>query len=137
MHWSDQNVISRYCLNISILYTSYDLSDNQNMVAIKQDMCHKAICMLATFRPCNPLKPNSCKSFMYLYIAHRFERLRAVDTSYNNLLRKIWNLPHHCHTAILHCTCVGNVQSICSCVQTTSQCMACITNYSTNITLQL
>ena len=28
--------------------------------------------------------------------------IRSLETAYNNLIRKIWNLPRRCHTAILH-----------------------------------
>ena len=34
----------------------------------------------------------------------------SLETAYNNLIRKIWYLPRHCHTAILHC--VVRVSSI-------------------------
>ena len=28
--------------------------------------------------------------------------IRSLETAFNNLLRRIWNLPRRCHTAILH-----------------------------------
>ena len=38
------------------------------------------------------------------------KKIRALETAFNNILRKIWRLPRQCHTRILHC--VAGVQSL-------------------------
>ena len=87
---------------------SHELSDNPDIIAIRQDMCRKANHMLATFRCCNPVtKTKLMQSFcMSLYGSSLWKtsstELRSLETARNNLLRKIWNLPKQCHTAILH-----------------------------------
>ena len=37
-------------------------------------------------------------------------QLRPLEVTFNNLLGKIWKLPRHCHTSILHC--IGSLQSL-------------------------
>ena len=95
---------------------SCDLLDNLDITAIKQDMCRKANHMLATFRPCDPftktkLMQGFCLSLYgsLLWMASSKE-LHSLEVAYNNLLRRIWNLPCNCHTDILHR--VGGVNSI-------------------------
>ena len=34
--------------------------------------------------------------------------LQSLEIAYNNILRKIWRLPRHCHTSILHCVSSGS-----------------------------
>ena len=36
--------------------------------------------------------------------------LRSLEVTFNNLLRKIWKSPWHCHTSILHC--ISSLQSL-------------------------
>ena len=31
-------------------------------------------------------------------------KLKSLEVTFNNILRKIWRLPRRCHTGILHCT---------------------------------
>ena len=85
-----------------------DLSDDLDIIAVKQGMCHKANHMLTIFRPCDPYtKTKLMQSFcLSLYGASLWTAsspdLQSLETAYNNLLRKIWNLPRCCHSAILH-----------------------------------
>ena len=86
---------------------SSDLSDNLDVIAAKQSMCCKAYHMLTIFRSCDPktktkLTQNFCLSLYgaSLWTASLPE-IRSLETAYNNLIRKIWNLPRRCHTAIL------------------------------------
>ena len=87
---------------------SSDLSDNLDIIAVKQGMCRKANHMLTIFRPCDPVtKTKLMQSFcLSLYGASLWmassHQIQSLETAYNNLLRKIWNLPRRCHTAILH-----------------------------------
>ena len=95
---------------------SNDLSDNPDIIVVKQSMSHKANHMLTVFRSCDPhTKSKLMQSFclsLYgsaLWVASSSE-LHSLAVFFNNILRKIWSLPHHCHTAILHC--VGGLQGI-------------------------
>ena len=87
---------------------SSDLSDNLDVFAVKQGMCRKANHMLTIFRSCDPkTKTKLMQSFcLSLYGASLWmassPEIRSLETAYNNLIRKIWNLPRRCHTAILH-----------------------------------
>ena len=64
--------------------------------------------MLTIFRPCDPYtKTKLMQSFcLSLYGASLWmassPEIQSLETAYNNLLRRIWNLPRRCHTAILH-----------------------------------
>ena len=87
---------------------SSDLSDDLDVIAVRQGMCRKANHMLTIFRSCDTnTKTKLMQSFclsLYgasLQMASSFE-IWSLETSYNNLLRKIWNLSCCCHTAILH-----------------------------------
>ena len=95
---------------------SNDLSDNPDIIAVKQSMCRKANHMLTVFGSCDPhtkckLMQSFCLSLYgsALWAASSSE-LHSLAVSFNNILRKIWGLPRRCHTAILHC--VGGLQGI-------------------------
>ena len=63
---------------------THNFNDDEDIASAIKDMCCKANCMLHTFACCDPIvKTHLFSSFC--------------------LLRKIWSLPRHCHTAILHC----------------------------------
>ena len=53
---------------------------------------------------CFPLSAPSRFS-QALYMAQRCgaPALRSLETTFSNILRKIWGLPRTCHTGILHC----------------------------------
>ena len=94
---------------------SSDLSDNLDVIAVKQGMYCKANHMLTIFKSCDPnTKTKVTQSFclsLYgasLWMAYSPE-IRSLETAYNNLIKKIWNLSRRCHTAILH-----RVASVCS-----------------------
>ena len=81
-----------------------DLSDDLDIIAVKQGICRKANHMLTIFRLCDPyIKTKLMQSFCHsLYGASLWmasPELRFLETAYNNLLRKNWSC---CHTAILH-----------------------------------
>ena len=85
---------------------SSDLSDSDNLdiIAVKQGMCCKANLMLIIFRPCDPYAKTKLMQRFYLslygaslWMASSPE-IRSLETAYNNLLRRIWNLPRHCHS---------------------------------------
>ena len=87
---------------------SRNLSDDDDILSVKRDMCQKANYMLYTFAPCDPYtKSRLLESFcMSLFGSALWflssSALRLLETSFNNILRKIWSLPRHCHTAPLH-----------------------------------
>ena len=95
---------------------TYNLSDDDDICAISKDMCCKANCLLHTFSCCDPfVKTRLFSSFcLSLYGASLWRssspQLRALEVSFNNILRKIWSLPRHSHTGIVHS--VARLESI-------------------------
>ena len=86
---------------------TYNLFDDDDICAISKDMCRKANCLLHTFSCCDPfVKTRLFSSFcLSLYGASLWRsspQLRALEVSFNNILRKIWSLPRHSHTGIVH-----------------------------------
>ena len=65
--------------------------------------------MLFSFPSCNPfVKTRLLSSFcLSLYGSALWfssaPALRPLETIFNNVLRRIWDLPRTCHTSILHC----------------------------------
>ena len=86
----------------------YDLSDKlaihlKSMVFIRQ-----ANSVLFRFKGCDPetkmkLFNAYCLS-LYGYALWRLDApvIRSLHVSFNNVIRRIWNLPHNCHTSIAH-----------------------------------
>ena len=89
---------------------SFNLSDTDDIVRVKNDLIRKANCMLHSFSPCNPLvKTKLFDSFcLSLYGSALWfsssPELRSLEVSFNNILHRIWSLPRMYHTGILHCT---------------------------------
>ena len=87
---------------------SSDLSDDADIVSKKKDLCKKANCMLSVFSSCDPLiKTRLFQSFcLSLYGCALWKtsapQLKYLETTFNNIIRKIWILPRRCHTSILH-----------------------------------
>ena len=87
---------------------SSDLSDDTDIESKKKDLCKKANCMLSVFSSCDPLtKTRLFQSFcLSLYGCALWKtsspQLRYLETTFNNIIRKIWILPRRCHTSILH-----------------------------------
>ena len=76
------------------------------------------------FSSCDPLtKTRLLQSFcLSLYGAalwNSSRELPSLEIAFNNILRKIWKLPHRCHTGILHQ--VANLPSIYNVVLRRSQ----------------
>ena len=88
---------------------THNLNDDEDIASAIKDMCCKANCMLHTFACCDPIvKTHLFSSFcLSLYGAALWKssnpQLKSLEVAFNNILRKIWSLPRHCHTAILHC----------------------------------
>ena len=110
----------RPCFSQSIVHLghilSHDLSDREDIVSIKKDLCRKANCLLHIFSSCNPhTKSILFQSFcLSLYGSALWNvsspELQHLKVACNNILRKIWSLPQKCHTSILHL--VASIQSI-------------------------
>ena len=110
----------RLCFSQTIVHLghilSHDLSDGEDIVSIKKDLCRKANCLLHIFSSCNPhIKSTLFQSFcLSLYGSALWNvsspELQHLEVACNNILRKIWSLPRRCHTSILHL--VASIQSI-------------------------
>ena len=79
-------------------------------------MCRRANCFLFTFYATTPaIKTLLFRTFYLSLYGSALWRLsssnlRSLEVTFNNLLRKIWKLPRHCHTSILHC--ISSLQSL-------------------------
>ena len=88
---------------------THNLNDDEDIASAIKDMCCKANCMLHTFACCDPIVKTHLFSIfcLSLYGAALWKysnpQLKSLEVAFNNILRKIWSLPRHCHTAILHC----------------------------------
>ena len=89
---------------------SRDLSDSADVIRATQDMARKANCLLTTFSCADSLvKTHLFHSFcLSLYGVPLWrltsKALKALEVSFNKILRRIWHLPPDCHTSIVHCT---------------------------------
>ena len=85
-------------------------------MAISKDMCRKVNHLLHIFSCCDTsVKTQLFSSFCpSLYGAALWRvscpQLRALEVSFNNIMRKIWLLPRQSHTGIVHS--VAGLQSI-------------------------
>ena len=92
------------------------MQNSEDISSITKDMCRKANCMLHLFACCDPLvKTRLFSSFcLSLYGAALWKssdpQLKTLEVTFNNFLRKIWSLPRHSHTGLLHST--AKLQSI-------------------------
>ena len=93
-----------------------NLSDDEDIIAISKDVCHKANHLLHIFSCCDPsVKTQLFSSFcLSLYGAALWKvscpQLRVLEVSFNNILRKIWSLPRQSPTGIVHS--IAGLQSI-------------------------
>ena len=107
--------VSRSIKHLGHILTS-NLSKEEDITAISKDMCRKANHLLHIFSCCDPsVKTHLFSSFcLSLYGAALWRvscpQLRALEVSFNNVLRKIWSLPRHSHTGIVQS--VAGLQSI-------------------------
>ena len=105
---------------------THNLSDDEDIIAISKDMCREANHLLHIFSCCDPsVKTQLFSSFcLSLYGAALWRvscpQLRALEVSFNNILRKIWSLPRQSHTGIVHS--VAGLQSI----YNISNCLLCM-----------
>ena len=89
-------------------FLSSDLSEDIDTVAKRKHLCKKANCMLSISSNYDYFtKPRLFLSFrLSLYGCALWktssQQLRSLETTFNNILRKIWMLPRHCHTSLLH-----------------------------------
>ena len=95
---------------------SYDLSDTADITSKSCDLIRKANCLLRTFAGVDPVVLTRllrvyCLSLYgsALWLTSS-KSLHVIEVAFNNILRRIWNLPARTHTGILHC--VAQLQSI-------------------------
>lgn len=86
------------------------LDDSDDVLRVTKDMCRKANHLLQTFAPCGPLVKTKlvlthCLS-LYGAVLWKLscKQIKSLEIAFNNILRRIWKLPRHCHTRILHLT---------------------------------
>ena len=88
----------------------HDLDDTEDIIRCSRDMVKKANCMLRLFSCVGPfVKTKLFQSFcLSLYGCALWnlscKSLGVIEVAFNNILRKIWKLPRHSHTRIVHCT---------------------------------
>ena len=94
----------------------YDLSDKLDIHLKSMAFIRQANSVLFRFKGCNPetkmkLFNAYCLS-LYGCALWRLDApdIRSLHVSFNNVIRRIWNLPHNCHTSIAHA--VGFTKSI-------------------------
>ncbi len=91
-------------------YLSFDLSDSVDILSKSRDLIKKANLMLYTFSVADPLVKTR---LLQCYCLSLFgcalwnlscPALSTIEVSFNNILRRIWQLPRNSHTGILHLT---------------------------------
>ena len=94
----------------------YDLSDKLDIYLKSMAFIRQANSVLFRFKGCNPetkmkLFNAYCLS-LYVCALWRLDApvIQSLHVSFNNVIRRIWNLPHNCHTSIAHA--VGLTNSI-------------------------
>ena len=93
----------------------HNLSDSEDISSITKDMCRQANCMLHLFACCDPFVKNHlfssfCLSLYGAALWKSDPQLKTLEVTFNNFLHKIWSLPRHSHTGLLHST--AKLQSI-------------------------
>ena len=89
---------------------SYDNSDTADILCKTGDLVRKANLMLHAFSAADPsVKSSLLKLYcLSLYGCSLWNlscrSICTIEISFNNILRRIWNLPRHCHTGILQLT---------------------------------
>ena len=94
----------------------YNLSDKPGIQLKTMTFIRQANSVLFRFRGCDPLTKMKlftayCLSF-YGCSLWRLDapELHTLSVSFNNVIRRIWNLPRNCHTSILYS--IGSTSSI-------------------------
>ena len=89
---------------------SFDNLDTADILFKARDLVRKANLMLHTFSAEDPLVKSCLFKFycLSLYGCSLWNlschSLCSIEVSFNNIYRRIWNLPHNCYTGILHLT---------------------------------
>ena len=90
----------------------YNLNDDDDILLKSRHLSRAANCLFTTFSflspsPLSYLFSSFCLS-LYGCVLWKLSSpaLRGLEVTFNNCLRRIWNLPRNTHTGILHC-CAG------------------------------
>ena len=95
---------------------SYNLDDTSDIIRAMKDMTRKAnfvqcVFPFADLSVKNFLVKQSCLSMYDCTLWYlSCKNLRIIECALNKIFRRIWNLPPHSHTRIVHC--VSNIQSV-------------------------
>ena len=93
---------------------SYNLSDSEDIIRVKKELGCKQLtnCMLYSFSSCSLLVLSSFCLSLYGSALCFFSspELSSLETTFKNILQRIWSLPRMYHTGILHC--VAKVNSL-------------------------
>ena len=106
---------------------NYNLSDAPDINHKLRDMVRKANYVLVTFPSVGPLiLTRLFQSYcLSLYGSCLWSlsspTLHSIEVAFNKILRKIWNLPRHSHTRIVHS--VANLSSLFNIVSLRSHCL--------------
>ena len=86
----------------------FNLDDADDISRVASDLCRKSNYLLSTFSSCDPLVKTKlvdshCLS-LYGSVLWNMgnKQIKSLEVIFNNILRRIWKLPRHCHTGILH-----------------------------------
>ena len=88
--------------------TSHDLQNDLDIQRCRRDSIRQANGVLSRFGFCIPevltqLLHSYCMSFYGCALWNLNNRsIKALDVCINKVLRRIWSLPHNCHTDTLH-----------------------------------
>ena len=115
-----ENIPLQYSEHVTHLghILSSNLNDKEDIVRVVKDMNRKANTVLCTFGSADPfVKCFLIKSYcLSLYGCTLWSlsssSTKIIEVALNKIiLRKVWNLPHHSHIAIVHC--VALVPTVC------------------------
>ena len=89
---------------------THNLDDKPDILRAIKDLHRKANCVLYKFGAVDPfVKSYLLKSYcLSLYGCPLWSlsspSIKLIEIALNKLLRRVWNLPHHSHSGIVHCT---------------------------------
>ena len=86
----------------------FNLDDADDISRVASDLCRKSNYLLSTFSSCDllvktKLEDSHCLS-LYGSVLWNMgnKQIKSLEVIFNNILCRIWKLPRHCHTGILH-----------------------------------
>ena len=111
------NILNMYITHLGHILSS-NLNDKEDIIRVVKDMNRKANTVLCTLGSADPfVKCFLIKSYcLSLYGCTLWSlassSIKIFEVALNKILRKVWNLPHHSHTASVHS--VALVPTVCN-----------------------